>query len=147
MVLGHIREMVATQQARESSDAELVAAFVEERDQAAFAEMVRRHGPLVLRVCRLVLGHLQDAEDAYQATFLLLARNCGSIRQKDSLAEWLHGVAYRVARNARRGTARRRQHEGKAGSGKGERARVGGRLAGGAKPPPSGNRTPAESIP
>jgi RNA polymerase sigma factor (sigma-70 family) len=117
-VLEHIRGMAAAQRARESSDADLVAVFVAERDQAAFAEMVRRYGPLVLRVCRCVLrGHLQDAEDAFQATFLLLARNAGSIRKKDSLAEWLHGVAYRVAKNARRGSERRRQHEGKAGTG------------------------------
>jgi RNA polymerase sigma factor (sigma-70 family) len=115
VVLGHIRGMAAAQRVRESSDAELLAAFAEQRDQAAFAEMVRRHGPLVLRVCRRVLGHLQDA---YQATFFLLARNCGSIRKKDSLAEWLHGVAFRTARNARRGTTRRRQHEEKAGTGR-----------------------------
>jgi RNA polymerase sigma factor (sigma-70 family) len=117
-VLEHIREMAAAQRARESSDAELVAVFVAERDQAAFTEIVRRYGPLVLRVCRCVLrGHLQDAEDAFQATFLLLARNAGSIRKKDSLAEWLHGVAYRVAKNVRRGSKRRRQHERKAGAG------------------------------
>ncbi len=117
-VLEHIRGMAAAQRARESSDAELISVFLTERDQAAFAEMVRRYGPLVLRVCRCVLrGHLQDAEDAFQATFLLLARNAGSIRKKDSLAEWLHGVAYRVARNARRGSERRRLHEEKAGAG------------------------------
>src|SRR5579883_1277428 len=117
-VLEHIRGMAAAQRARESSDAELISVFLTERDQAAFAEMVRRYGPLVLRVCRCVLrGHLQDAEDAFQATFLLLARNAGSIRKKDSLAEWLHGVAYRVAKDARRGSERRRLHEEKVGAG------------------------------
>src|SRR5579871_4800979 len=117
-VLKYIRGMAATQRARESSDAELLVAFVAKRDQAAFAEMVRRYTPLVLRVCRCVLrGHVQDAEDALQATFLLLARKAGSIRKKDSLAEWLHGVAYRVAKNARRGSQRRRLHEEKADAG------------------------------
>jgi RNA polymerase sigma factor (sigma-70 family) len=117
-VLEYIRGMAAAQQAMESSDAELLTAFVAKRDQAAFAEMVRRYTPLVLRVCRCVLrGHLQDAEDALQATFLLFARKAGSIRKKDSLAEWLHGVAYRVAQNARRGSQRRRLHEEKVDTG------------------------------
>jgi RNA polymerase sigma factor (sigma-70 family) len=87
------------------TDAQLLTRFVQVRDENAFAALVGRHGPLVLGVCRRVLSHHQDAEDALQATFLVLAQNARSIRQRESLRCWLHGVALRVARrlrNARR---------------------------------------------
>jgi polysaccharide export outer membrane protein len=79
--------------------------------EAAFEVLVTRHGPMVLRVCRNVLGHLEDAEDAFQATFLVLVKQRGSIRKLDSVASWLYGVAARVAARVRVDAARRRKSE------------------------------------
>jgi DNA-directed RNA polymerase specialized sigma24 family protein len=79
------------------SDGQLLAQFVAAHEQAAFEELVRRHGPMVLRVCRRVLHHAQDAEDAFQATFIVLARKARAIAKQESLASWLYGVSYRVA--------------------------------------------------
>jgi RNA polymerase sigma factor (sigma-70 family) len=93
------------------TDAELVARFLSGRDPAVFEELVRRHGPMVYRVCRRVLRHEQDAEDAFQATFLLLASRLRSLRRRGSLAAWLHGVARRVALKARARAAARRRRE------------------------------------
>jgi len=94
-----------------ASDAELLQRFSATRDQVAFAELVRRHGPLVLTVCRRVAGHPQDAEDAFQAVFLVLARKAAALAHPDRLGNWLYGVAVRVSQRARRTAARRRVRE------------------------------------
>jgi RNA polymerase sigma factor (sigma-70 family) len=113
-VVHRIRRLVTSPVVKQCTDQELVEEFHTGRDQTAFAALVDRHGPLVLRVCRHVLGHEQDAEDAFQATFLVLARRAGSIRKRDALAAWLHGVAHRIAMQAKRNAARRRAHEARA---------------------------------
>jgi RNA polymerase sigma factor (sigma-70 family) len=92
-------------------DAELVGRFVERRDDAAFTALVRRHGTLVLGVCRRVLRHEQDAEDAFQATFLIFARDAVRMRRAGAVGNWLYGVAYNVARRVRTARTRRSAHE------------------------------------
>lgn len=93
-----------------STDADLLARFAADRDEAAFAALVARHGPMVLATCRRVLGH-HDAEDACQATFLVLARRATALRINGSVAAWLHGVARRAALAALRAVERRRVYE------------------------------------
>jgi RNA polymerase sigma factor (sigma-70 family) len=96
------------------TDAQLLARFASHRDEGAFAALVRRHGPLVLGVCRRVLRDAHAAEDAFQATFLLLARKAGSLAGPERLSSWLHGVAFRVATRARAQEAKRRNRESRA---------------------------------
>src|SRR6266851_251880 len=106
-----LRRMVLLGGAAGMTDGELLERFLTAREEAAFEALVRRHGPMVLGVCRRVLRHDQDAEDACQAAFLVLARKAGSIRKRDCAGSWLHGVAYRIARNLSREIARRRARE------------------------------------
>jgi RNA polymerase sigma factor (sigma-70 family) len=113
-VVEHIRRLARRPDAASPADRELLRGFCSGTDPEAFTALVCRHGPLVLRVCRRVLGQQQDAEDAFQATFLILARRASSLRTVASLAAWLHGVAYRVALQAKRNAARRRLHEARA---------------------------------
>jgi RNA polymerase sigma factor (sigma-70 family) len=95
----------------EDSDSRLLQQYLTQRDEAAFAGLVHRHGLMVLGVCRRALGDGPDAEDAFQATFLVLVRKAGSIRRRGSVASWLYGVAARVARQARISASRRHAHE------------------------------------
>jgi RNA polymerase sigma factor (sigma-70 family) len=92
----------------------LLNRFIKDRDEAAVTVLIERHGPMVLGICRRVLRHAQDAEDACQAAFLVLVRNAASVRKTESLASWLHGVAFHVATNLKRDRARRRGREGAA---------------------------------
>lgn len=94
-------------------DADLLARYARERDSAAFEELVRRHGPLVWAVCRHLLPHHADAEDAFQAVFLALVRSASGIRDGRAVPAWLHGVAVRVATRVRRGAVRRKAREAK----------------------------------
>ena len=113
-VLRHIRRTAAGSGDDQPADRQLLERFAAEHDQAAFAALLGRHGPMVFGVCRSVLGDAHAAEDAFQATFLVLASRTGSIRKRGSAASWLHGVARRVAMRARSTAARRRVYERRA---------------------------------
>src|SRR5580704_16176775 len=110
-MLHHLRKVAAVQTYRGLSDRELLERFASARDEAAFTVLIERHGPMVLGVCRRALPNFHDAEDACQATFLVLARKAGSVRKKTSLSSWLHGVAFRVAVKLKRDHARRTSRE------------------------------------
>ena len=110
-VLRHLRAGPPERTAGPASDRELLDGFVAGREEAAFERLVTRHGPMVLAVCRRVLGDAHAAEDAFQATFLVLARKAGRIRRGELLANWLYGVARRTAARARVEAARRRARE------------------------------------
>jgi RNA polymerase sigma factor (sigma-70 family) len=109
-----IRRLVSAQARSGPPDRQLLERFIARKDEAAFATLVERHGAMVLAVARNVLHHLQDAEDVFQATFLVLARKAGSVRKRGSAGSWLHGVAYRLALKARTASATRHRLEGRA---------------------------------
>jgi RNA polymerase sigma factor (sigma-70 family) len=104
-ILRDLRRFAAAARPVEESDRTLLDRFARSRDEPAFAELVRRHGPMVLGVCRRVLRHSADADDAFQAAFLILVRRAGQLRDPDRLGAWLFGVAWRVANKLR--TSRR----------------------------------------
>jgi len=110
-VLQHIRQLLAPRPAGETTDRQLLERFVATRDHGAFAALVHRHGSMVWGVCQRILGDAHAAEDAFQATFLVLTRRAGDVRWQESIGNWLHGVACRVAGKARAQTGRRTSRE------------------------------------
>src|SRR5882724_5781795 len=110
-VLTLIRRMAEDHRLKLLTDPELLRRFSSEGDEAAFHSLVHRHGAMVLDVCRNVLRNEADAEDVFQATFLILAKKAGSIRNQGSVASWLYGVAYRTALKAQADSARRQKRE------------------------------------
>lgn len=110
-VIQYIRRIAAACEPGDAPDRDLLARFAQGRDEEAFAALMRRHGPMVLSVCARVLSQAQDAEDAFQATFLVLARKAGSLERPALLANWLYGVAYRISLKARTEAAHCRAKE------------------------------------
>jgi RNA polymerase sigma factor (sigma-70 family) len=109
-LLAYLRRLAGAA-ATDSNDAELLERFANQRDETAFAALLRRHGPLVWSVCRRVLGEDHAAEDAFQATFLVLVRKARSVSKQASIRSWLHGVALRVSLRARQQEQLRRRRE------------------------------------
>jgi RNA polymerase sigma factor (sigma-70 family) len=110
-VISYLRMTLCAATRAGAPDEELLEQFVTQRDEAAFAALLRRHGPMVWGVCQRLLAHRQDAEDAFQATFLVLARKAAAIGRRQLLANWLFGVARRAALNMRAMRARCARHE------------------------------------
>jgi RNA polymerase sigma factor (sigma-70 family) len=106
-----LRESAFEREAAGLTDGQLLGRFVAGRDEAAFAELVRRHGPMVFGVCRRLLRDRHDAEDAFQAVFLVLVRKAASVTPRERVAAWLYGVAYQTAVRLRSAAAKRRQRE------------------------------------
>jgi RNA polymerase sigma factor (sigma-70 family) len=109
-VIEHLRRAALLRDGAGRGDDELLGCFIERHDEAALAALVRRHGPMVWGVCRRLLSH-HDAEDAFQATFLVLVRKAASIVPREMVGNWLYGVAHQTALQARRTAARRRARE------------------------------------
>ncbi len=110
-VIRHLRAAVLSREYEGTSDAELLAEFVRRRDTAALEALVHRHGPMVWGVCRRLLPSHHDAEDAFQAAFLVLVRRAASVGSREPVAGWLYGVARQTALKARATAGRRRGRE------------------------------------
>jgi RNA polymerase sigma factor (sigma-70 family) len=110
-VIRHLRAAALLQKNDGPSDGQLLEAFLTRGEEAAFEALLRRHGPMVLGVCRRVLRNAHDAEDAYQATFLVLARKAATVKPRELVGNWLYGVAYRTAMKARTMSVKRRAKE------------------------------------
>jgi RNA polymerase sigma factor (sigma-70 family) len=123
-VLHHLRKLICPAAVTSLSDGQLLERFVSQHDQAAFELLVRRHGGLVWNLCRRLLGNAADADDAFQATFLVLVRRAASLDRRGSVAGWLYGVAYRIAVRARANGARGRWRERRAASEQASETRV-----------------------
>src|SRR5262245_4303417 len=108
-IIRHLRRAALLQDGGGMTDGQLLECFLTRRDEAAFEALLRRHGPMVLGVCRRVLRNIHDAEDAFQATFLIFVRKATTIRKREAVASWLHRAAFRAALEAN--AARRRSPE------------------------------------
>jgi RNA polymerase sigma factor (sigma-70 family) len=122
--LRHLHAWRQTQALAEAPDAELLERFADRNEEAAFAALLRRHGPMVLGVSRRILQRYQDAEDVFQATFLILARKAAAVRKRESVGSFLHGVAHRLAVRARAQGVRRQARERQAADMHGKRTNV-----------------------
>jgi RNA polymerase sigma factor (sigma-70 family) len=114
-VPSYLRPLVGQSPGREPTDRELLEHFVRHRDADAFAVLLHRHGPMVLGVCRRLLRDVHAAEDAFQATFIVLARRAGTISWRDTVGDWLYQVASRTAHKAAAAAVLRKAHERAAG--------------------------------
>src|SRR5437660_133251 len=110
-IFERLRRTVVARDGAGMTDGQLLESFVRRHDEAAFEALVRLHGSMVLGVCRRVLGNHHDAEDAFQATFLVLARKAEAVSPRDRVANWLHGVAYRTALKAKSANSKRQSRE------------------------------------
>jgi RNA polymerase sigma factor (sigma-70 family) len=110
-VLHHLRKVTGLRAGADLADGELLERFVSRREEAAFEALLQRHGPMVQAVCQRILGQVQDVEDAFQATFLVLVRKAASVDKRESVGSWLHGVALRTSLRVRTDLARRRELE------------------------------------
>jgi RNA polymerase sigma factor (sigma-70 family) len=110
-MIEHLRRAVLRRELATLTDGQLLGHYIEQRNDAAFEALVRRHGPMVLGVCRRILGNVHDADDAFQAAFLVLVRKAGSVVPREMVANWLHGVARQTAVKARAMIARRHSRE------------------------------------
>ncbi|HEY7154125.1 MAG TPA: sigma-70 family RNA polymerase sigma factor [Gemmataceae bacterium] len=110
-LLHHLRRVALHALGEQRTDGQLLEHFISRRDETAFEALLRRHGPMVRGVCRRILGDVHDADDAFQATFLVLVRKAASVRPREAVGNFLYGVAYRTALEARRRMARRRARE------------------------------------
>src|SRR5437762_9519096 len=110
-LVSHLRRTVLLRDGAGLTDGQLLEDYISRRDEAALAALVQRHGPMVWGVCRRVLSSYHDAEDAFQATFLVLVRRAASIVAPELLANWLYGVAHQTALKARATVAKRKVRE------------------------------------
>src|ERR1017187_9799769 len=110
-VIRHLRRAVLLRDVHDLTDGQLLNRYLAHRDETAFESLVRRHGPMVLGVCRRVLRNHHDVEDAFQATFLVLVRKAASIRPKEMVANWLYGVATNTAMKAKAMAVKRQMKE------------------------------------
>src|SRR5262245_52682841 len=110
-VVRHLRGVLLPRDGAGLTDGQLLADYLGRRDEVALAALVGRHGPMVWGVCRRVLTNYHDAEDAFQATFLVLVRRAASVAPREMVANWLYGVAHQTALKARATAARRHQRE------------------------------------